>query len=437
MESRIVESAADPAAAPLLRVDRIAAGGDGVGREESGRVVFVPRTAPGDLVRAEIVQEKPRWARGRIKEFLERGGEIRPAPCPSYAVCGGCRLQHLTPVEQRRVKRDLVEQALRRIGRLDVPVPDVIAVGSEFGYRNRVTLSTGVDAGQAVAGFHRLFDPGAVTDVQRCLLAEEPIANAWEVLREACERGEWKIPTAPETRITIRAAAGGNLDVLVRGDRPVASGAVRRLMNSVPGLVGWHQATKGREPVRVAGRETLADQWQGVDFELPADVFLQVNRQVSAEMDRWLDRRMGDLVGRRVLDLYSGVGARAIRWARSGARVTACEVSRRAAEACLQADSGSEGRLVVLSDRVENRLTDLLPADTVVVNPPRTGLSRGVTEALVAGSADRLAYMSCDPATLARDLGRLQVAWNLFEVQPFDAFPQTAHVETAAWLHRA
>lgn len=101
------------------------------------------------------------------------------------------------------------------------------------------------------------------------------------------------------------------------------------------------------------------------------------------------------------------------------------------------ADHGSEGRLDVLSDRVENRLADLLPADTVVVNPPRTGLSRRVSEDLVSGSAARLAYVSCDPATLARDLGRLRTAWNLVDVQPFDAFPQTAHVETVAWLHRA
>jgi 23S rRNA (uracil1939-C5)-methyltransferase len=352
-------------------------------------------------------------------------------------VCGGCRLQHLTPAEQRRVKRELVEQALRRIGGLDVSVPDLVAVGSEFGYRNRVTLSTGVDAGRAVMGFHRVFEPGAVTDVQRCLLAEEPITKAWEALREAAERGAWEIPTASGTRITIRAAADDNLDVLVRGDRPVALEAVRDLLAVVPGLVGWHQAPNGQEPVHVAGRKTLADVWQGIEFDLPADVFLQVNRQVSVEMDRWLDLRMGDLAGRRVLDLYSGVGARAIKWARSGARVTTCEVSGRAAEACRVADHGSEGRLDVLTDRVENRLADLLPADTVVVNPPRTGLSRRVSETLVSGSAARLAYVSCDPATLARDLGRLRTAWNLVDVQPFDAFPQTAHVETVAWLHRA
>ncbi|MEE8573684.1 MAG: TRAM domain-containing protein, partial [Gemmatimonadota bacterium] len=145
----------------LLRVDRIAGGGDGVGREPSGRVVFVPRTAPGDVVRVEIVEAKARWARGRVREQVSRGDARRLAPCPVYDVCGGCRLQHLTPVEQRRVKRDLVEDALRRIGGLDVPVPDVMASGSEFEYRNRVTFSSRFNDGRLVAGFRTIHEPGS------------------------------------------------------------------------------------------------------------------------------------------------------------------------------------------------------------------------------------------------------------------------------------
>jgi len=184
------------------------------------------------------------------------------------------------------------------------------------------------------------------------------------------------------------------------------------------------------------GQETLLDRWQGIEFDLPADVFLQVNRRVSAEMDRWLEERVGDLRGNSVLDLYSGVGARAIRWATFGARVTACEVNRRAVAACRQAAATAGAELAVDVGRVETRISGLLPADLIVVNPPRAGLSTRVAGALVSGSGRRLAYVSCDPATLARDLGRLQAAWKLVSVQPFDAFPQTAHVETIAWLHR-
>ena len=420
----------------VVHVERIAGGGDGVGREKSGRVVFVPRTAPGDVVRVEIVQAKAHWARGRVREYLRHGTGRRSAPCPVYDECGGCHLQHLAPAEQRQAKRDLVQEALRRIGGFDIPVPDLLAVGSEFGYRNRVTFSSIASSGSLQAGFRRIGDPASVIDVELCFLAEAPIQSAWAAMREAWERGICEPPAGPDTRLTIRAAMNGAVDLLVLGCEPFAPDTLRSLMERVPGLVGCHHVRPGRPPKTLVGEETLLDRWQEIEFDLPADVFLQVNRRVSAEMDRWLEARVGDLAGRQVLDLYSGVGARAIRWASQGAQVTACEVSRRAVTACRQAASGAGAQLVVKAGRVEKQIDGLLPADLVVVNPPRAGLSRRVAEALISGVAHRLAYVSCDPATLARDLGRLEPAWNLVEIQPFDAFPQTAHVETVAWLQR-
>ncbi len=420
----------------LLRVDRIAGGGDGVGREESGRVVFVPRTAPGDVVRAEIVDSKPRWGRARTMEFVHLGEGRRDAPCPVYQRCGGCRLQHMRPAEQRRAKRNLVDDALRRIGGLEVPIPELIARGSEFGYRNRVTFSSGSNDGKPVAGFHTIDDVGAIADVRRCLLAEESIVAAWEALRTAWDSGIGELPSGHDRKITIRSSADGKVDVAIRGGQPAPPDVLRQLMDEVPGLIGWHHAEITREPVCVAGEETLPDRWQDIEFGLPAEVFLQVNRQVSAAMDEWLNQRADDLDGRSVLDLYSGVGARAIRWAREGANVTACEVSQRASETCRRAASGVADRLAVVTARVEDAIGDLPTADLVVVNPPRVGLTRRVAEALVSGPALELAYVSCDPATLARDLDRLRSAWQGVDVQPFDAFPQTAHVETAVWLER-
>ena len=419
-----------------LRVDRIAAGGDGVGREDSGRVVFVPRTAPGDVIRAEIVEAKPRWARGRALEFLRLGQGRRTAPCPVYQRCGGCRLQHLLPSEQRRAKRDLVDDALRRIGGLDIPIPELIATGSEFGYRNRLTFSSRSEAGKLIAGFHAIDDVGSIADVRRCLLAEEPIVAAWEALRAAWDGGVGELPPGQDSKITIRTSIDGEVDVSIRGGQPPPPDVLQRLMREVPGLVGWHHTETTRESVCVAGEETLTDRWQDIAFGLPADVFLQVNRQVSAAMDEWLNERAGDLEGRSVLDLYSGVGARAIRWARDGAHVTACEVSARAAEACRVAASRVTDRLAVVTGRVEESIAGLPTADLIVVNPPRAGLTRPVAEALVSGPARQLAYVSCDPATLARDLERLKSAWQIVGLQPFDAFPQTAHVETAVWLER-
>ena len=108
-----VQVQAEPEGADSLTVERIAAGGDGVGREKSGRVVFVPRTAPGDLVRVEIVEAKARWARGRVRKVMREGEGRRDAPCSRYDECGGCRLQHLTAAEQRASKRNIVQETLR------------------------------------------------------------------------------------------------------------------------------------------------------------------------------------------------------------------------------------------------------------------------------------------------------------------------------------
>jgi len=426
----------DVRADTIVPIHGVAVGGDGVGREASGRVVFAPRSAPGDVVRVELLEVKRRWARGRVREILEPGPGRRSAPCPRYDVCGGCQLQHLRRGEQLGARRSVVQETLRRIGGLTITVAEPIARGGELGYRNRVTFATSGGGSRFVAGFRGFEAPDRIVDVRLCPLAEAPISRAWEALREAWDSEEDAAPP-PGTRITVRCSVLGEVDILTRGDVAPSQDSAARWVGSVPGLVGWHHATQEGDPVCLAGARTLADQWQGTKFELPADVFLQVNREVSSAMDDWLDSRVGSLGGRRVLDLYAGVGARAIRWAREGAEVVACEVAARATETCGRAAGPVSGSLEVLTDRVENRLAELLPADLIVVNPPRGGLSRKVSELLASASCEALAYVSCDPATLARDLARLKAGWNVVEVQPFDAFPQTAHVESVAWLRRA
>ncbi len=430
------EEAPPPNLSPRrLSIERIAAGGDGVGREENGRVVFVPRTAPGDVAQVELIRSRERWARGRLVDLEQRGSERRVAPCPVYDGCGGCQLQHLVPESQRQAKRGLVRDAFERIGGMTVPVPEVISGGGDLAYRNRVTFSVGTGGGSAPMGLRRFEDPGRVLDLDLCLLAERPVQEAWRGLRDASRRGSWTPAASADTRLTVRAARDGLVDLTVWGSGEPGGAEAEALLEGVPGLIGVHAVDEDGSTRCIAGAATLADRWQGVEFELPAGVFMQVNREVSEAMDRWLDAKVGPVSGMRVIDLYSGVGARAVRWALKGASVTACEVSRAAAGACEAAAAKAGTALRVVASRVE----DLVPVDAVdlvVVNPPRAGLSRSVSRALQAQRAGRMAYVSCDPATLARDVARLEPSWSLAGVQPFDAFPQTAHVETIAWLER-
>jgi len=425
-----------------LRIDAIAAGGDGVGRDDDGRVTFVPLTAPGDRVRAEITTARARWARGRVLEVLTPAPDRRDAPCPVFGVCGGCRLQHLPPERQATAKRAVVAAALRRIGGLEIEVPEPRRPGGPLGYRNRVTLTIRGSR----SGFHGLHDPDEIVDCPNCLLAEKPVRDAWEALTP------WTaLPGGGEIRVTIRASAAGRIALLVEGGR--TPGDRDAVADRLPNLESYLWVDESGTPLLLGGRGWFGELWQDIHFDLDPRVFLQVNRAAAAAMDDWLAGRLatrlgrgavrfergpGGLEGLRVADMYAGVGARPIRWALAGATVAACEIDPMACEAARVAAGNVGAELDIVEGRVEDHL-ELMDADLVVVNPPRAGLARPVRAALAAGPSKAIAYVSCDPATLARDLEDLCGAtgpYRLVAVQPFDAFPQTAHVETLAWLER-
>lgn len=425
-----------------LRIDAIAAGGDGVGRDDDGRVTFVPLTAPGDRVRAEITTAKARWARGRLLELLTSAPDRCEAPCPVFGVCGGCRLQHLPPERQATAKRAVVAAALRRIGGLEIDVPELLRPGNPLGYRNRVTLT--IRGGRS--GFHGLHAPDEIVDCPNCLLAEAPVREAWDAL------APWTaLPGGGELRVTIRASAAGRIALLVEGGQ--TPGDREAVADRLPDLESYLWIDESGAPLLLGGRAWFAEVWQDIRYDLDPRVFLQVNRAAAAAIDDWLAGRLatrfgrgtvrvergpGGLEGLRVADLYAGVGARPIRWALAGATVSMCEVDSMACEAARVAAGNAGAKLEVHEGRVEDHL-GLVDAELVVVNPPRAGLARPVRDALAVGSARAIAYVSCDPATLARDLEQLCGAagsYRVVAVQPFDAFPQTAHVETIAWLER-
>lgn len=417
-----------------LEVESIAAGGDGVAREPDGRVVFVPRTAPGDRVRVALVEERRSYARGRALEVVEEGPGRRPPPCPHYPTCGGCQLQHLAPEAQREARRRIVRDALARIGGIEVEVGPLEAPGPDLGYRNRVSLTLRRGPQGVVAGYHRFDRPAELVDVDDCPLAEAPVRRAWRSLRAAWGPGAGALPGGDELRITLRGSAAGRVAILVEGGEPAEPGHPGTVAAAIPGLAAYHWRPAVGSRRRLAGADVLEERWSGLDLRLRPEAFLQANREVSDAMDRHLEEALAPGPGLRLLDLYAGVAARAAGWALVGAEVAACEASADAVATAREAAARHGARLHVVRGRVEDRLEGLLPADAVVVNPPRPGLSRPVARRLASGGAARLLYVSCDPATLARDLRRLGDGWSVEEVRPFDAFPQTAHVETVVRL---
>lgn len=414
-----------------LRIESIAAGGAGVAHAPDGRAVFVQRTAPGDLVRAELVEEKKRWARARLLDVIEPGPGRRVAPCPHYARCGGCTLEHLEYGAQLEAKRAVVREALARIGSVALAAPpEVTASPAEFRYRNRVSFTLVRAGGRVIAGFHELDRPGRILDIGgACLLPEAPIAAAWDALRAGWGQGARLLPRGPSLRLTLRAAATGAVTLLVEGG---AGGDAPALRAAVPQLAAiWHRAHPGRPAELRAGAEAVPEHWDEESLALSGTLFLQVNRAAAALLEQHVLALAGDVAGRRVVDAYCGVGLHARRLARRGAQVLGLELDP---HAIAVARSTTEPGLEFRQGRVEDLLADVLPADLVILNPPRSGLAAAAIAALLASPPARLIYVSCDPATLARDVARLGTGCALRSIRCFDLFPQTAHVETVVEL---
>jgi tRNA/tmRNA/rRNA uracil-C5-methylase (TrmA/RlmC/RlmD family) len=418
-----------PSRRQTLTITGIAAGGAGVGRLADGRVAFVQRTAPGDSIDAGIFEEKPRWVRARLIRVRTPSTVRRDAPCPHYARCGGCTLEHMDYPAQLEAKASIVAETLRRIGGLETAVPPVVAAPDEFRYRNRVSftlLRTG--AGGVIAGFHELERPDRVLDVNhRCLLPEPFLARVWRSLRTAWGDNASRLPPGETLRLTLRATLTGEATLLIDGG--YGPGTPEELIRRVPEIVSIWRRTRDEAPVLLAGAPFVTESWNGQTVRLAGGVFLQVNRTVAREMETHVAALAGDVNGKRVIDAYCGVGLHARRFALAGASVVAIETDPIAIAEAMRACGASAQ---CIEGRVEDVITDALPADLVVVNPPRAGLDAAVAAALNHAPPARIVYVSCDPATLARDAARLSARFTITSLRCFDLFPQTAHVETVA-----
>ncbi len=428
-------SGADAADAPEVEIHSIGALGAGVGELPSGKVVFVHRTAPGDRVRVRITKEKASWARGRIEEVLRGGPGRRQAPCPHYDRCGGCTLEHLRYVDQLRAKGRIVADALERIGGREVEPPAVEPSPFEFRYRSRITCTLRrLKGDRVVAGFHELERPGRIVDIGgECLLPTEALARAWVGLRAEWGEGAGRLPAGRTLRLTLRTVERGFL-LLVEGGE--GAGEPEALLDGVPRLRSlWHRP-EGAEgpPVLLAGDGEPEEVWDGERFPVGPTAFLQVNREAAESLHSAVLREVGAPRGLRVIDAYCGVGLVGRRLAQHGAEVVGIEADPGAVRA---AGTRAPDGFRVVEGLVEERLEELLPADVVVLNPPRGGLHEEIPPVLRSHRPPRLVYVSCDPATLARDLDRLGDAYEIGTLRAFDLFPQTAHVETLVGLSSA
>jgi len=397
-----------------LEIQSLAAGGDGVARLD-GLVVFTPRTAPGDVVTADVRTEG-RVGRGRLESIVTAGETRVPAPCAHYAPpdrCGGCQWQHLTLDAQREAKRRVVADAFARIARKPVPLPPIHG-GEGWRYRRTLTLALRRDGARTWGGLRAHDDPEAVFDLQDCLITDERVLAAWRVVLAAARH----LPDAARLRGTMRWLDERALFVIEGGSEWPDLAA---FLAAVPTLGAiWWQA-EGKRRRLVADRRPA---------EVPGAFFAQVNAEVAERMRSAVVATVMAHAPASVVDCYSGGGETAVALASRGVKVAAVELDE---EATAWAARRLAAPSRAIAARVEDALPRLLPADVVLLNPPRAGIDMRVATALRDKPPRAIVYVSCDPATLARDVARLE-GWRVSSLECYDMFPQTAHVETVCEL---
>lgn len=399
-------------------IDSIAAGGDGVGRVD-GLVAFVPRSAPGDRLLVRLAKASGgRFARGRIVGMLAAGPGRVPPSCQHYDddQCGGCQLQHMRLDAQREAKRQIVSDALSRIGRTVVPVPPVTPSPRDWGYRRKLTLAVRQQGTHRVIGLRQHEHPDHVFELAECRITGDAVVAAWREVQAARDL----LPDGRTLSAWIRDE-GGELVFQLNGGhawpQAVAFGHYCRSLH----VVRWQPHGRSvtvlfdRRPARRA-----------------IGSFQQVNAEVAGLMREAVRDRVLAHRPLCAVDAYAGSGETAVALQDANVRVTAIELDE---EAVAAASTRLREPSRVVAGRVEDVLPGVLPVDVVVLNPPRSGVDERVTDTLQGAAAHMRAvvYVSCNPATLARDVARLS-AYRIRWLQPFDMFPHTAHVETICEL---
>lgn len=402
-----------------LTLRDLAHSGEATGLHE-GRTIFVPLGLPGERVRVELVEEFKRHARARLLEVLEPAPERVEAPCPHFGVCGGCSWQHIAYEAQLRFKQEMVRAQLQRLGQQVKPlVREVWGMEQPWAYRNQVQL---VADEEGRLGYQALRSHDAVP-VEVCLVTHPLLDDLWSALDLEVEELD---------RLILRAGtATGEQMLILEGPAE----AIPELEVDMP-ISCLYQGDDGRLTVLV-GDSFFHEQVGGRRFRVSGPSFFQVNTAQAERLVEVAQRYLAPQPKEALLDAYCGVGLFSLLFAPQVGSVLGIEESPWAI-ADAQANAAGMEQVTFVEGTVEEVLPALGRAfDVVLLDPPRAGCAPAALRALAACQPSRIVYVSCDPATLARDVATLAtLGYALVEVQPVDMFPHTAHVECVALLRR-
>ncbi|MFY9561474.1 MAG: class I SAM-dependent RNA methyltransferase [Terriglobales bacterium] len=430
----------------LLSIEKLIYGGDGLARtpaDADGRsmAVFVPFVLPGERVEAEIVPGKAGFARGSVAQLIEPSPERVEAACPYFQQCGGCQYQHISYERQLEYKAGILRETLQRIAKIELKAEIKLHPSPPWNYRNRTRLRVQT-APEFALGYYR-FGSHEFLTVQECPISS-PLIN--RVMARLIELGGCECPVAVEEIEFFADASDEHLLAWTfcgrDADEKEMLGWAETVQRDVPAIVGMtffpsrrrsdEDAPADLKPLAQTGAGEIRYKSAGNEFRVSAGAFFQVNRHL---VDELVSLVTANAVGDLALDLYAGVGLFSVALARSFHHILAVEASQTSYADLVD---NSPANVKAVRARTEDYLQPARKRpDLVVLDPPRAGLGKAVTRLLVELGAPRVRYVSCDPATLARDLVPLLGAgYRIEEAHLFDLFPQTFHIESVMLLAR-
>lgn len=403
-----------------ITVSTLTYGGEGLGRLEDGRAVFVPYVLPGEEVRIRLAEEKRRFARAKLVEVLKPSA-IRIEPrCPHFTTCGGCHYQHMSHSDQLEVKAGILTDQLERIGGINnAPIRPTIPAPFPWNYRNHVQFHLTKDGylGYMEAKSDEVFG------IKECHLPELPINSIWPQLKFE--------PIQDLEGVGLRVGIEDDIQLILESNELNAPDlSVENLALSVVHLSpAGTLVLAGSDYVLVELRERL--------FRVSAGSFFQVNTPMAAVMVEHILSNLQLKPSSTILDVYCGVGLFSAFLAQAGVRVVGIESNSYACDDFV-INLDAFDNIELYEAKVEAVLHNLkFNAAVILVDPPRSGLSRRAMQGILAQEAHSLVYISCDPATLARDARKLSDrGYQLTQITPFDLFPQTYHIECISFWER-
>ncbi len=455
-----------------LEITTLAAEGKAMGRYND-IVVFVPMTVPGDVVDVQIRSKRRRFMEGVVVNYVKRS-ELRAEPfCSHFGVCGGCKWQNLPYEEQLRFKRDQVRDQLTRIGHLTLPeIDDCLGSAKQQFYRNKLeftftpkrwlTYEEIASDSEIVAapalGFHipGMFDK--VMDVEMCWLQPDPSNAIRDAVKAFCVDNGLSFHDARSHEglmrgIIIRTSTTGDVMVIAHfGEQDderieLLMSYIRDSFKEVTSLfyvvnLKLNDSIADQTPILYSGKDHIMESMEGLSFKIGPKSFYQTNSEQAYELYR-LTREMADLKPHETLyDLYTGTGTIANFCASRCEKVVGVEyVSEAIEDAKINSQNNNISNTVFYAGDMKRVLSDEFVAanghpDVIILDPPRAGVDEPVIDVILRAAPDRIVYVSCNPATQARDIALLDPYYAIERVQPVDMFPHTHHVENIVRLVR-